>query len=117
MRVNVDVDVCRTAGQCVVLAPDVVDQSAEAGRVIPLAAPAEALAAGVREGHRRLPCPASGSRPSERRTGTPVTSSMPIGHAGGVGPARRRRPPGRRGHPNGTAAGGDPCQRTRRTGA
>ncbi|WP_418153708.1 ferredoxin [Actinoalloteichus caeruleus] len=58
MRVNVDVDVCRTAGQCVVLAPDVVDQSAEAGRVIPLAAPAEALAAGVREGHRRLPCPA-----------------------------------------------------------
>ncbi|AUS79646.1 ferredoxin [Actinoalloteichus sp. AHMU CJ021] len=56
MRVNVDVDACRTAGQCVVLAPDVVDQSAEAGRVIPLAAAAEALAAGVREA--TVPCPA-----------------------------------------------------------
>lgn len=56
MHVSVDVDKCCGAGQCVLAAPDVFDQSDEDGTVILLdPTPAEALHTAVREAARVCP--------------------------------------------------------------
>jgi ferredoxin len=55
MRVSVEVDKCCGAGQCVLVAPDVFDQSDDGTAILLDPAPPEALHAAVREAAQVCP--------------------------------------------------------------